>query len=64
MSERTNDLIRERLNRDVDEFLARGGKIQRVDFTANHEYRQPKRRSRLEQIAYSKRVCQVVGSKS
>ena len=56
----TNEQNRIKIQSDVAKYLASGGTIDRVDHTANHGYRQPKKRNRKEQIAYRKRVNKVV----
>lgn len=56
---KTNEIEREKINNDVAEFLKAGGKIQTVDHTANHEAKQPIKRTRKENREYSKRIHQI-----
>ncbi len=43
------------IDRQVAEYLARGGKINRVDHTANNTHNQPIIRNRRDQVAWAKR---------
>lgn len=52
-----NEADRIRINREVAEYLAKGGKIQKVDHTANHTYRQPIKRKRKDQVEWARRYA-------
>ena len=42
------------------DFHARGGKVEKVDHTANHSYQQPAKRTRKEQVKYRKRLSRII----
>lgn len=61
MAIREKDLQRIIIQRQVSEYLERGGEIQVIDHTANFEYRQPVKRSRKDQVAHMRRFGRVRG---
>ena len=43
------------IQKQIAKFIADGGRIDRVDHTANHSHAQPTKRSRRDQVDYLKR---------
>ena len=46
--------IREKITREVADYLSAGGQIQQVDHRSNHSFNQPVKRTRKEQIRHRK----------
>ena len=59
----TKTLQRKTIADDVARFLTAGGAITPVDHTANHGFNQPTKRTRRQQVEYSKRHNQVKRSR-
>lgn len=57
--ETTKDRQRAQIAAQVEAYLSSGKEIEEVDHTANHEYLQPTKRSRREQITYQKRTQKI-----
>lgn len=56
-----NEIRRIKLQADVAKFLDMGGKVDVVDHTANHNYSQPVKRPRREQVEYMRRFSRIKG---
>jgi hypothetical protein len=48
------ELLRGRISNDIAEYLARGGVVDRVDYTANRSYLEPPKLTRRQQVRLQK----------
>lgn len=54
------ELDRIRINADIAKYLARGGKIEAVDHTANATYHDGPKRNRRDQVEWARRHNKVM----
>lgn len=58
---KTKDRDRIRISTQMAEFLAGGGKVKCCDHTSNASYGQPVKRTRKDQVAYTKKHNRIRG---
>lgn len=55
----TKQRLREKIEREIAQYLAGGKTISQVDHTSNHSYHQPIKRNRKDNAKYSKKFARV-----